>query len=152
MSAEPRRAGRWIPVVYYYLATVIGLVILLIGLIQGLQGLTRAAFPDLSPELRFFDGGHGFEAHEPPPGPEGRAVVRSERKLSARETEDLRREREQQARRAARLGGFADAVEGLIAAIVGGPVFFWHLRQARRKEPEWFAMPAPPAAGADQGG
>ena len=36
----------------------------------------------------------------------------------------------------ARLGGYADALYGAVAVVVGAPVFAWHLRQARRREPD----------------
>lgn len=142
MATEPRRTGRWIPVVYYYLATVIGLVILLVGVIQGLRGLAKAAFPELSDEVRYAEPEHGFEGREMM-APEDRIAPERKKEISKAELVKLKAARKEEAIRRARLGGFSEAVEGLIAAMVGAPVFFWHLRQARRKEPEWFGTIGP---------
>jgi hypothetical protein len=60
--SEPRR--RWLPLVYYYLATLVGLVVLLFGVIGGLNGLVQAALPQLAPEVR-------FAVSERAPAPEG---------------------------------------------------------------------------------
>lgn len=125
--AEESRRGRWIPVVYYYLATAVGLAITLVGLIQGLHGLVIAAIPQVSDEVRFISVERHF-------GPEGEKV---------RLTEEEKTEAREEAIERARLGGFAGALKGLITALVGAPVFFWHLRQARRREPAWLGM-APP--------
>lgn len=127
MAAEARR-GRWIPLVYYYLAAVVGLTILLVGITGALYGLTIAAFPQISPEARFT---------EPRIAPDGKPLD---------ETDESRAKEEALER--ARLGGVERGLRGLIAMIVGGPVFFWHLRQARRREPEWLGIQpgrAPPS-------
>lgn len=126
MAAEPRPVkGRWLPLIYYYLATVVGLAILLVGLIGGLRGVVQAAFPKTSDEFRF----SGFAVREVTP--EGRPVKLRERETLRAEEDALDR---------ARQAGIADAFDGLIAALVAGPVFFWHLRQARRREPEWLGL------------
>lgn len=117
LAAE--RRGRWLPLVYYYLATIVGLALVLTGVIGGLHGLVTAAFPSTSPEVIF---------SEPRFDPEGRPIG---------ETATEKAEREADARERARLGAFAGAIRGGITGLVGAPVFFWHLRQARRKEPEW---------------
>lgn len=115
--------GRWIPLVYYYLATVVGLTIFLVGLISGAQSLVDAIWPEASDSVRYEYGFSTPVDDEP-----------SEKELArAREA----------AIEAARLGGYSGAVKGIIAGIIGLPVFFWHLRQARRKEPEWLGVPAP---------
>ncbi len=119
--AEETRKGRWIPLVYYYLATVIGLSIILVGLIGGLQGLVTAALPQISDEVRFADVERAI-------GPDGRR-----RELDEREREV----RKQEAIEDARLIGYGAALEGLVTAVVGAPVFLWHVRQARRREPLW---------------
>lgn len=121
MASETRR-GKWLPLVYYYLATVIGLAILLFGLIGGLNGLVRAAFPKVSDELIY---------REPPFDERGRPL-----KVSAKETAAFESEAIDRARRR----GFSEALDGLVATVVAGPVFFWHLRQARRREPEWLGL------------
>lgn len=121
-GAPNDRRGRWLPLVYYYVATLVGLAIVLAGLIGGLNGVVTAAFPKT---------GDPFLYVEPPFDPEtGRPLDESPREEEEREAEALDR---------ARQSGVAGAIRGGTAAIVGFPVFFWHLRQARRKEPEWFA-------------
>jgi ABC-type cobalamin transport system permease subunit len=46
----------------------------------------------------------------------------------------------------ARLGGYSDALYGAVTVAVGAPVFLWHLRQARRREPELLAAQSPTTA------
>jgi ABC-type cobalamin transport system permease subunit len=117
------KPGWWLPMVYYYLATAIGLVVLLFGLIGGLRGLVTAAIPEISSEVRYSsyimkpDGTQASPAEED--------------KLRADAIER------------ARIGGYADALYGAVAVVVGLPVFVWHLRQARRREPELLAAQAP---------
>jgi hypothetical protein len=43
----------------------------------------------------------------------------------------------------ARLGGYAEALYGSVGVLVGLPIFIWHLRQARRREPELIAGASP---------
>jgi hypothetical protein len=128
LATEPKPIkGRWLPLIYYYLATVVGLAILLVGLIGGLRGVVQAAFPKTADEYRY----SSFAVRPPEVSPEGRPVKISERaQLDAEEAAFDR----------ARQAGIADAFDGLIAAVVAGPVFFWHLRQARRREPEWLGL------------
>jgi len=123
MAEQPRR-GRWIPLVYYYVATLIGLTILLVGLIGGLQGLVKAAIPQISDEVRFAE--------------QERPVFRDDgRRDQEEESDEERARRKADAIERARIGGLAAGLNGLVAVVVGAPVFAWHLRQARRKEPEW---------------
>ena len=116
------KPGWWLPMVYYYLATAIGLVVLLFGLIGGLRGLVTAALPEISSDVRYStyimkpDGTQASQAEED--------------KLRADAIER------------ARIGGYADALYGAVAVVVGLPVFVWHLRQARRREPELLAAQA----------
>jgi hypothetical protein len=124
---EEARKGRWLPLVYYYLATAVGLAILLFGLIGTLQGLLTAALPQVSSEARYAV----LEA----PKLEPRADQSSE------PTEAERERAEKQAIERARLGGFERALRGVVNLVVGAPVFFWHLRQARRREPELLGAP-----------
>jgi ABC-type cobalamin transport system permease subunit len=119
--AEPDRT-RWIGLVYYYLATAVGLAILLTGVIGSLQGLVTAALPRISSEARFAD----VDA----PKPDGVQLTESER--SRRRAEAIER---------ARLGGWDQALRGVVTTVVGAPVFAWHLRQARRKD-----RPSPPSS------
>lgn len=137
MSTQ-RRPGAWLPSVYYYLAAAIGLVILLVGLIGGLRGLVTAALPSISDEVRYAASGPVFDRN-------GRMVT-----PTPREETRARADAEERAR----IGGFADALYGAVAVLVGTPVFVWHLSQARRREPELLAVnrttgePADPTAGA----
>jgi ABC-type cobalamin transport system permease subunit len=112
--AEPDRT-RWIGLVYYYLATAVGLAIMLAGVIGTLQGLVTAALPRISSEARFAD----VEA----PKPDGVQLTEAERS-----------ERRREAIERARLGGWDQALRGAVTTVVGAPVFVWHLRQARRKD------------------
>lgn len=125
--AEETRRGRWIPLVYYYLAAAIGLTIMLVGLIGGLHGLVKSAIPAIADEVRFADV-------ERPIGPDGRREEISEPERERRKAEAIEN---------ARLSGFAAALEGLVTAAVGAPVFFWHVRQARRREPFWLGGSPP---------
>jgi hypothetical protein len=124
--SEPRR--RWLPLVYYYLATLVGLVVLLFGVIGGLNGLVQAALPQLAPEVR-------FAVSERAPAPEGG----QQRDLSEAEKAEIRAEAIDNARAA----GFFNALRGLVATLVGAPIFLWHLRQARRREPGWLGVSPP---------
>lgn len=124
---KERKSGAWLPAVYYYLATAIGLVILLIGLIGGLRGLVTAALPEISSEVRY--------SVVYPPTKDGSTPVPAEQ-------EQLK----QDAIHRARIGGYADALNGAVAVLVGTPVFLWHLRQARRREPELMAPVPPPTS------
>ncbi len=116
--ASQRRPGGWLPQVYYYLATAIGLAILLVGLIGGLHGLVTAALPQLSSEARYA---------APVTAPDGSKSPATQEERNQARADALER---------ARLGGLADAVYGGVTVLVGLPVFWWHLRQARRREPE----------------
>jgi hypothetical protein len=108
--------------VYYYLATAIGLVVLLVGLIGGLRGLVTAAIPDISSEVRYST--HVVKPDGTQASPDDEAKLRAD------------------AIERARIGGYADALYGAVAVVVGLPVFVWHLRQARRREPELLAAQA----------
>ncbi|MFN2610381.1 MAG: hypothetical protein ABR507_05850 [Actinomycetota bacterium] len=123
MEHEPAK-GRWIPIAYYYLATVVGLTIVLVGTIGGLQGLISVAVPQVSEDVRF---------SSPEFPPDQKAVVSTPAQRERFESD--RKEARVRAIKDARLGGIGDALRGLVAALVGAPVFFWHLRQARRRDP-----------------
>jgi hypothetical protein len=113
------KPGWWLPMVYYYLATAIGLVVLLFGLIGGLRGLVTAAIPEVSSDVRY--SSYVIK-------PDGtQASPAEEDKLHADAIER------------ARIGGYADALYGAVTVVVALPVFAWHLRQARRREPELLA-------------
>jgi hypothetical protein len=116
-----RRPGFWLPSVYYYVATAIGLSIMLFGLIGGLRGLVTAALPQLSGEVRYASSASY-------PKPDGTVATPQDKEQAKADAMDQ-----------ARLGGYADALYGAVAVAVGAPVFWWHLRQARRREPELLA-------------
>jgi hypothetical protein len=119
-----RRPGAWLPSVYYYLAAIVGLVILLVGLIGGLRGLVTAAVPGISNEVRYPAYAPAFDKTGNPitPTPDEEARARAD------------------AEERARIGGLADALYGAVAVVVATPVFLWHLRQARRREPELLGL------------
>jgi hypothetical protein len=111
--------------VYYYLATAIGLVVLLFGLIGGLRGLVTAAVPQISSDVRY--ASYPVKPDGTPAAPTDEAKARAD------------------AIDRARIGGYADALYGAVAVVVAMPVFVWHLRQARRREPDLLAaVPADP--------
>jgi hypothetical protein len=117
------RSGRWLPMVYYYLATAIGLVVLLVGLIGGLRGVVNAALPELSSDVRY------SSYLIKPDGTQLSPVDEQKARADAIER--------------ARLGGYAEALYGSVGVLVGLPIFIWHLRQARRREPELIAGASP---------
>ncbi|HYZ93883.1 MAG TPA: hypothetical protein VFA34_16035 [Actinomycetota bacterium] len=117
-ASNGERSVRWLPLIYYYLATVIGLVITLTGVIGGVSGLVTAAFPRTGDEYIY---------SEPPYDDKGNPIKETPVEREERESEDLEISRQ---------SGFAGGIRGGITAGVGAPVFVWHLRQARRKEPE----------------
>ncbi len=127
--AAQRRPGFWLPSLYYYLAAAIGLVIALVGVIGGLRGLVTAALPQIASEVR-------YAGYPGTTGPTGAPLTPQERDQARAD-----------AIAAARVGGYADALYGTVAVIVGTPVFVWHLRQARRREPELLAQEAGPQSG-----
>lgn len=128
-SSHPLR-WRWLPLVYYYLAAAVGLVLLLVGLVGGLRGLVHAALPNLTVEVTWSEndcrqrGVAGPVAEKPMAEQPARTPTPAEIAVCARESE------ERVARR-----GLGEALDGLVMVVVAGPFFVWHLRQARRREP-----------------
>ena len=120
------RRGRWNVFAYYYAAALIGLVMVLVGAVGGLQSLVRVALPQTADEVRYIDEPYRFT-------PDG------EPRPTAAELDRIEEEAEDDAR----TSGLADFARGLITAGVGAPVMAWHLRQARRKEPDWMDDGAP---------
>jgi hypothetical protein len=124
-----RRPGAWLPSVYYYVATAIGLIVMLFGLVGGLRGLVTAALPEISSDVR-------YATVAPAPGkPDGTSLTPQEQQQA-----------HDDAVHRARIGGYADALYGAVSVVVGAPVFWWHLRQARRREPDLLAPVPPPTA------
>jgi hypothetical protein len=117
--SNQHKPGWWLPMVYYYLATAIGLVVLLIGLIGGLRGLVTAALPELSSDVRYST----YVTK-----PDGTTMNAADQEKARADAIDR-----------ARLGGYADALYGAVSVVVALPLFAWHLRQARRREPELLA-------------
>jgi len=116
VSTDRKTLG-WLPSVYYYLGAAIGLILLLFGLVGGLRGLVTAALPQISDEVRYAT----YEVRSPDGTVKGgTAEQREQARVDAIER--------------ARIGGYADALYGAVAVVVGAPVFGWHLRQARRRE------------------
>jgi hypothetical protein len=127
--ANQRRPGAWLPSVYYYVATAIGLIITLVGLIGGLRGLVTAALPEISSEVQNV-------SVAPVPG----------KPIGSTLTPQDQQQAHDDAVHRARVGGYADALNGAVAVVVGAPVFWWHLRQARRREPELTSPEPSPSA------
>lgn len=125
------KRGKWVVFAYYYLAALIGLVMMVIGSVKGLNGMVRFALPETSSEVRFATEPYRYA------GPDGKPE-----KLSPAEEERLEDEAKEDARNIA----LGDLLTGLVTAGVGAPVMAWHLRQARRREPEWADIDDRPAA------
>ncbi len=128
---DPAR-GRWIPLVYYYLAATVGLAITLVGIVGMLNGAVVAVLPKLSSEVRYLETA-------PPRDPSGAPADN----LSAAERERIRDDSIERAR----LGGIERTVRGGVTALVGAPVFVWHLTQARRREPLGVRQAGRPSGG-----
>ncbi|MGI9193639.1 MAG: hypothetical protein ACR2FO_03915 [Actinomycetota bacterium] len=103
---------------YYYLATILGLTLLLVGSISAAQGLVHRAIPESSPD---------YYVETTKSGENGKDVSLSPSELAKAKA---------QARQEARQTGAGEALDGLIEAIVGAPVFLWHLTQVRKRERE----------------
>lgn len=127
------KRGRWIVFAYYYLAALIGLVMMVIGGVKGLNGLVHMAVPETSNEVRYATERYRYE------GPEAKPE-----KLSRAEEARLEEEAKEDARNVA----LGDLLTGAATAAVGAPVMAWHLRQARRREPEWADVDDAPIASA----
>ena len=115
------RRGRWVLFVYYYVAALIGLVMLLFGVVGGLRAAVQVALPQTADEVR-------YSYYEPPLEDGGKG------ELTPAQEERRREEARQRAIENARTSGLADLLNGVILAGVGAPVLLWHLRHARREE------------------
>lgn len=125
------KRGKWIVFAYYYLAALIGLVMMVIGAVKGLNGLVRVALPETSSEVRYATEPYRYG------GPDGKPE-----KLSRAEEARIEEEAKEDARNVA----LGDLLTGAVTAGVGAPVMAWHLRQARRREPEWVDADDTPVA------
>lgn len=114
-ESENKVKGKWVPSLYYYLATIVGLGFLLGGVTATLIGLRRAVIPELTENYSYYEG----------PYEEGKQPGKAEQQRQREQNIDNERRR-----------GWSKAIDGAIFSLVGAPVFFWHLRQARRREPE----------------
>jgi hypothetical protein len=104
-AAPGRPRPSWATFVYYYLAALIGAIVIISGGIRLAGGITKTIFPPReSPGFESF-GGLGPGVDLAPPGP-----------------------------REERTEGVRDALEGILIAGVGAPIFWWHLNEARRRE------------------
>jgi len=102
-STGPRRS--WVVPLYFYLAALIGLGLLIGGTTTALFGLKNVLVPELSVSSYAYD-----------PGPGGDARRADARRAAV---DDRRRE------------GADQLVNGAILAGVGLPTLLWHLRRAR---------------------
>lgn len=120
-----RRAGHhWTGYVYYYAASLIGLGLVIGGLVGVFRGMLQTALPRATPEFRFRADEPLFreppfrEGGPSPATPSPAEIDRAEREA----VDELRTE------------GLYSAAQGASFAIVGGPVFLWHIRRARERE------------------
>lgn len=112
----------WIGTAYYYIASLIGLAMIIAGTVGMLQSGLDALFPRASsdyqwrsvPEPIFVDG----------------------RDTPATPSPAEKRARQQEAVDQIRAESTRDAVGSGIIAAVGAPVFLWHIRRARAREEE----------------
>jgi hypothetical protein len=102
-AGRPRPS--WATYVYYYLAALVGLFVIVSGAVNIAQGLTTAIFPEDEPTFNADLGGSGVDLF-------------SSGQFETRDTE----------------AGLRDAVGGILTVAVGVPVFWWHLNEARRRE------------------
>jgi hypothetical protein len=99
---------------------LIGLGLVVAGVVVTFHGLVQAALPTAVPEYRFrsdvqvrpYEEG----AKPKPPTP---AEIRTAKR---------------EARSALRTEGLYGALNGIVFAGVGSPVFWWHIRRARERE------------------
>lgn len=110
---------------YYYLAALIGLIMLVVGAVMAGHGLVRFALPETSDEVRWATEPYRFAALSP-----------DEKAPKPPSDAELKRLRDEAVDHA-RTSSLGDLLTGLVTAGVGAPVMAWHLRQARRREPEW---------------
>ena len=126
MQAEPAAPEHttpprhWSGHVYYYTASLVGLSLVLFGAVGVMRGLLQAAVPTAAPEFRYSQEIYP-ERLEPP-------------STSPQPTLSPTERRRQVAVDRIRAEGLFRAVEGLSLAVVGAPVFVWHIRRARRRE------------------
>jgi hypothetical protein len=112
--------AHWSGYVYYYVASLIGLGLLIAGVIGIFNGAIQVAAPASAPEYR-------YRVPEVPkleesPGATAPAQPQNRRQLERDAATAVRRE------------GVYRAARGLVLAVVGTPVFAWHIRRARRLE------------------
>ena len=159
-TTEPQATRRsWVPIVYFFVAALIGLGFVVTGVSMALFGVKDALFPSLGLPRYAYEV-YPYEAYPAPVGPSRtdvpEPVKRSEAEIAREEHEAKARVIDER-----RGNGIDRMLSGLIIAGVGAPVLLWHLRRGRALStgatdatPSW-ATPSPPAASsaeADYGG
>jgi hypothetical protein len=128
-TTEPPAGRRnWVPLLYFFLAALIGLGFVVVGTSMALLGAKDALFPSLGLP-RYSYGVSEFEAY-PAPAPVG-ADSAPPVKKSAEEVAREQRIAKAQAVDERRAMGLDQMLSGLVIAAVGAPVLVWHLRRGR---------------------
>ncbi len=145
-----RGARNWIAQLYFYAAAGIGLVLVIAGIISSVFGFIDAINPRATPQFGEIADGRGVDFRLGP----GRVFVRErepELDQGATPTPDEQVGARNSAFRQIRRQGVRNGVRGLVVALVGLPVFLWHLGRARSNGydqlppgvPPWAAGPPP---------
>lgn len=123
----------WATLIYYYLVALVSLSFVIAGTIGAGYNLIQAAFPQLSPDVRYWDQSLGYNSGwvRPAPGPPGDRAELTLRDQQSRTTLITTRKATTDRLRDE---GFYKALQFAVFAVVGFPVFFWHIRRARRHE------------------
>lgn len=112
----------WTGHVYYYVASLVGLGLLVAGLVTTSTGLLKAALPRSAPEFAYAKEEQFFRV-EPKSGKPAETPTPAERRENERNAES----------RITREGVFS-AAQGGFLVIIGAPIFVWHIRRARERE------------------
>lgn len=103
----------WVAQLYYYVAALVGLILVVFGSIMFAMGLKQAAFPDL--------GFQSYACSDYDLDEVGERCTPSQKEEQQDQELDNRRE-----------DGVSQAIDGLLVAGIGAPILYWHLRQTRR--------------------
>lgn len=120
----------WVPLAYYYLASLLSLAVLFSGLVTGIRGISTVVLPEGSPEVRQSVVGSSGAA-----GTAGKATKVREPAGQKGETPKSR------AVGVAKDRGFREALQGLLVSLAGAALFVWHMRRARLREREFTGNP-----------
>lgn len=127
-STHERQAAKraWVVLLYFYLAALVGLGFVIVGITMALFGAKIALFPGLGLPAYTYD----YQFHDEA----GRFTEPSEEELQAARGRAIDERRS---------SGLDDMISGLIVAGVGTPVLIWHYRRGRALGTEKPGTPAP---------